>query len=88
MDEQVRSYLAAIGRRGGEKSRRVLSSEDARRMVRTREARRAYKRFYASCFWSYAPDLLIGSEDITWVAETLRRYGNRNAWETAHRLCP
>lgn len=88
MDETIRSYLSAIGRKGGQKSRRVLSSEDARRMVRTREARRAYRRFYSRCFWSYDPDLDVGYDDIPWVMETLRRYGDRNAWEIANRLCP
>ena len=39
-----RHYLAEIGRRGGIASRRVLDPETARRMVATREARRAAKR--------------------------------------------
>ena len=43
----VSEYLARIGRKGGAKSRRVLSSEDARNMVRVREARRAFRRFHA-----------------------------------------
>lgn len=57
-------------------------------MVRTREARRAYQRFHASCFWSYRPDLKIGPDDIGWVAEILKKSGNREAWEVAQRLCP
>lgn len=88
MDPEVRKYLATIGRRGGKKSRRELRPEDARRMVRTREARRAYQRFHSRCFWSYAPDLEIGPKDIEWVAEGLKRHGGREAWEIAHRLCP
>lgn len=88
MDENVRAYLAEIGRRGGEKSRRTLSSETARRMVRVREARRAFRRFYASCFWSYRPDLEIGLADVEWVARTLMKHGNREAWEAGRRLCP
>ena len=88
MDENVRRYLAEIGRRGGRKSRRVLDPDKARRMVRVREARRAYRRFHASCFWSSPPDLEIGEEDIEWVADTLRRHGGREAWEVADRLCP
>ena len=39
-----RHYLAEIGRRGGIASRRALDPETARRMVATREARRAAKR--------------------------------------------
>lgn len=36
-----RSYLSEIGRRGGIKSRRTLDAQTARRMVASREARRA-----------------------------------------------
>ena len=56
-------------------------------MVSVREARRAYRRFYAQCFWSYAPDLRISRADVPWVAEQLRRHGGREAWEVAARLC-
>ena len=40
----VSRYLAEIGRRGGIRSRRVLTPETARRMVQIREARRIAKR--------------------------------------------
>lgn len=88
MDEEVRRYLADIGRRGGRKSRRRLSSETARDMVRVREARRAYKRFHTTCFWSYRPDLQIDLVDVPWVAEQLMKHGNREAWAVGSRLCP
>jgi hypothetical protein len=88
MDKAIRSYLSEIGRRGGRKSRRTLDSETAREMVRIREARRAYRRFHARCFWSYPPDLEIGADDVKWVAETLLKYGDREAWQAGHRLCP
>ncbi|MDX1395277.1 MAG: hypothetical protein R3195_12845 [Gemmatimonadota bacterium] len=87
MNDPVREYLAEIGRRGGRKSRRTLDPEVARRMVRVREARRAYRRFHASCFWSYRPDLEIGNDDVEWVAEMLMRHGNREAWRVGARLC-
>ncbi len=87
MSDPVREYLAEIGRRGGRKSRRALDPDVARQMVRIREARRAYRRFHASCFWSYRPDLEIGSEDVDWVAETLMKHGNREAWRVGARLC-
>jgi len=82
-----REYLRQIGRRGGLKSRRVLDPEAARNMVRVREARRAFRRFRATCFWSYRPDLPIGIGDVPWVAEQLRKHGNREAWRVAARLC-
>ncbi len=88
MKNAVREYLVEIGRRGGKKSRRKLDSETARNMVRIREARRAYRQFHALCFWSYRPDLEIGKDDVDWVAQTLMKHGDREAWEVAQRLCP
>ena len=82
-----RDYLRRIGRLGGLKSKRVLDPETARAMVRVREARRAFRRFRASCFWSYRPDLTIGAEDVPWVIEQLRKHGNREAWRVAEQLC-
>ena len=87
MDQSVKAYLAEIGRRGGRKSRRVLDAETARAMVRVREARRMYRRFFAECFWSFDPDYRVGSSDISWVAEQLRKHGGRDAWEAAGKLC-
>lgn len=87
MDTEVRKYLAEIGRKGGKRSRRSLDPETAREMVRVREARKAFRRFHALCFWYTSPDLEIGKEDIDWVAETLMKNGNRDAWEAAARLC-
>jgi hypothetical protein len=87
MNSTLRSYLSEIGRRGGRKSRRTLSPDEARRMVRVREARRAYRRFHAQCFWSYPPDLVIGVDDVTWVAEQLMRNGGDEAWAVGAKLC-
>lgn len=83
----VKRYLAEIGARGGRKSRRALDPESARAMVSVREARRAYRRFRTSCFWSYRPDLEIGLADVGWVAEQLMKHGNREAWLAGARLC-
>ena len=87
MTDKIREYLAEIGRRGGQKSRRSLDPDTARDMVRVREARRAYYRFRTSCFWSYRPDLQIGLGDVDWVAETLMKNGNREAWRVGRSLC-
>ena len=87
MTDVIREYLAEIGRRGGQKSRRTLDPDTARDMVRVREARRAYHRFRTSCFWSYRPDLPIGLDDVDWVAETLMKNGNREAWRVGRSLC-
>lgn len=87
MESKVRDYLAEIGRRGGRKSRRKLDPETAREMVRVREARRAYRRFHAKCFWSFDPDYRVGPADVAWVAEQLRKHGGHDAWDAAERLC-
>ena len=87
MEPKVKAYLAEIERRGGKKSRRALTPETARDMVRVREARRVYRRFHATCFWSFDPTYRIGRSDIAWVAEQLRKHGGRDAWEIASKLC-
>jgi hypothetical protein len=87
MNREIRKYLSKIGRRGGLKSRRKLDPDTARRMVRVREARRAYRRFYTQCFWSFDPGYLITVRDIGWVADQLMKHGGREAWETGARLC-
>lgn len=87
MTPAIRRYLSEIGRRGGTKSRRTLAPQTARDMVRLREARKAFRLFQASCFWSCDPDRLIAANDIAWVAEQLKKNGDRRAWETASRLC-
>jgi len=84
---EVTQYLARIGARGGRKSRRTLDPATARTMVLVREARRAFRRFRATCFWSYRPDLVIGADDIPWVAEQLMKHGNREAWRVGAKLC-
>ena len=88
MSDPVRTYLAEIGRRGGQKSRRQLSPAAARAMVRVREARRAYARFHAECFWSFDRRYVVTSGDLDWVVRQLRRHGGRAAWEAASKLCP
>lgn len=85
--KRTSDYLARIGARGGRKSRRTLDPETARAMVRVREARRAYRLFRAQCFWSYRPDLVIGTVDVPWVAEQLMKHGGREAWLAGVRLC-
>jgi hypothetical protein len=56
-------------------------------MVKVRDARRAFLRFRTKCFWSYRPDLEIGTEDVAWVAEQLMKHGDREAWRVGARLC-
>jgi hypothetical protein len=50
-------------------------------------AKRAFRRFRSTCFWSYWPDLVIGVDDVPWVAEQLMKHGNREAWQVGAKLC-
>ena len=84
---ELRAYMQSIGQRGGRKSRRKLDAEQARAMVRVREARKLYARFYSRCFWSAPPNWKPGLEDIEWVAANLRKHGGREGWEAASKLC-
>jgi hypothetical protein len=87
MEQSIKKYLASIGQRGGVKSRRKLTSQDARIMTKVREARRAYRKFHSQCFWSFKPDLQITIADIPWVSEQLMKQGGRAAWEIGAKLC-
>lgn len=87
MDELLKSHFSALGRKGGRKSRRVLESSDARKMVRIREARRAYREFHTRCFWSFDPNYRVTESDIPWMVDKLRTYGGRVGWEKAEQLC-
>jgi hypothetical protein len=86
MDASVRNYLAKIGREGGKKSRRSLEPAQARDMVRVREARRAYRDFHTSCFWSHDPNYTITLADVPWVAAQLMTHGGRKGWEIGAKL--
>lgn len=83
----IRNYLASIGRRGGKKSKRILNPSTARQMVMVREAKKAFKKYYSECFWSFDPDLVITNDDVNWVAEQLMKHGSRKCWEVGRSLC-
>lgn len=87
MKKTVREYLARIGSKGGRRSRRTLNPDVARSMVGVREARKAYRRFHTTCFWSYDPDYLVTAADVEWVALQLKKNGGREAWEMGAKLC-
>ena len=85
--QEIKTYLSKIGRTGGKKSRKSLSSDFAKKMVLLREAKRAYKKYYALCFWSYDPALKLSFSDSKWVGEQLMKYGNREIWKIGQKLC-
>jgi hypothetical protein len=86
LSKATRAYFAQIGRKGGRKSRRTLTAAQARQMVAVRLARSAYRKFRALCFWSYRSDFEVTAANAAWVAEQLRRNGNRAAWRAASRI--
>ena len=83
----VSEYFSSIGRKGGSKSRRALSPEAARDMVRVREARRAFRNFYAQCFWYMPRDMNVSTADIPEVVRGLRQNGGRQGFLIADKLC-
>jgi hypothetical protein len=85
--KEVRVYLAAIGRKGGAKSRRNLSSEAAHDMVRVREARKVFREFHAQCFWFMRPDLRVTIDDVPELVRGLRQNGGRRGFLLAAKLC-
>lgn len=87
MDRALRDHLRRLGREGGRKSRRALSADEARALVRIREAGRAYRQFHTQCFWSFDPKLRITRADVPWVAERLMTFGGSTGLELGARLC-
>jgi hypothetical protein len=83
----IHDYLRQIGRKGGLKSRRSLSSEDAREMVRVREAQRIFRKFYAQCFWFLREDMTVTRDTIPEIVRGLRQNGGREGYLLAERLC-
>ena len=83
----VRRYLAEIGRRGGVRSRRKLTSEQAHDMVRLREAKKAFKLFHTECFWYLDPNMKITIRDLPEIVRGLRANGGQRGFLLANKLC-
>ncbi len=66
------------------------SSSDADAAARQRRlelARRAFREFYAQCFWSYRPDAEITEDDIPWVVRGLRHNGGHRGYRVVAEIC-
>jgi hypothetical protein len=61
------------------------SARDRERRVEL--ARRAFREFYARCFWSYREDLEITEEWIPFVIRGLRQHGGMKGYRAASELC-
>lgn len=86
-DRVISEYFSRMGMKGGKKSRRELSSEDARKMVKVREARRLFRDYYAQCFWYMSPDLEVGYSDVPEIVRGLKKNGGRRGFLLAAKLC-
>ena len=87
LNPEIRDYFARIGRKGGRKSRRLLSPEEAKNMVRLREARRAFQRYHSRCFWYLRDDMKITLAEVPEIVRGLRQNGGRQGFLLAARLC-
>ncbi len=57
------------------------------RQRRLELARKAFKDFYAQCFWSYRPDAEITEDKIPFVIRGLREHGGLAGYQVAADLC-
>lgn len=87
MSNPIKKYLSEIGRKGGKKSRRKLTSSQAKNMVKLRQAKRAFQKFYTQCFWSFDRNYKITLNDLDWIVQQLKKNGNQEAWKEAEKLC-
>ena len=65
----------------------VNVSDRAARQRRLQLARRAFKEFYAQCFWSYREDAEITEEKIPFVIHGLREHGGLPGYRIAAEIC-
>ena len=56
-------------------------------MVRLREAKRAFRRFRAQCFWYMPENMDVTLADVAEIARGLRQNGGRQGFLIASRLC-
>jgi hypothetical protein len=65
----------------------MSEQEQAERQRRLELARKAFKEFYAQCFWSSRNDFEITEERIPLVIRGLRHYGGHRGYRIAAELC-
>ena len=81
------SHFTRIGPKAGSRIRRSRSSADDQDVVRVRDARRAFRDFYAQCFWYLRPDMQITLREVPQIVRGLRQNGGRQGFLVAERLC-
>jgi hypothetical protein len=61
--------------------------DSAARQCRLDLARKAFRDFYAQCFWSYREDAEITEDKIAFVIRGLREHGGLAGYQVAAELC-
>jgi len=61
--------------------------DTAVRQRRLALAQKAFREFYAQCFWSYREDAEITEEKIPFVIRGLREHGGLAGYQIAAELC-
>ena len=64
----------------------MSETDSAARVRRLDLARKAYRDFYAQCFWSYREDADITEEKIPFVIRRFRDYGGHPGYRIAAQL--
>lgn len=57
------------------------------RQRRLELARKAFKEFYAQCFWSADPDHQVVESDLPWIIRNLRENGGHRGYRVVAELC-
>ena len=76
-------YLSVVN----ETSQTPPVAEDDAVQRRLTLARKAFKEFYAQCFWSYREDAEITEADIPWIIRELRHYGGARGYQAVAEIC-
>ena len=61
--------------------------DTAVRQRRLDVARKAFREFYAQCFWSYREDAEITEDKIAFVIRGLREHGGLAGYRIAAEIC-
>ena len=60
--------------------------EEVRRR-RVELAQRAFREFFAQCFWSSDPDHVVEERDLPWIIRNLRENGGHQGYRVVAELC-
>ncbi len=70
-----------------EKEESLSACDAAARRHRLELAQKAFREFYAQCFWSYREDAEITEDKIPFIIRGLREHGGLPGYQMAAKLC-